>query len=103
MKSLFSTEFKNLPTGIQESIAERTQIKAAIYNTRLYMKDLQEAKKWAKGHEVEEAIINGRTHSLNHVYENELLPAQELADKYRELWSEKYYKTRLEAEFLLGI
>lgn len=97
-KTISTEKFLTLPRGFQESIHERSIIHAAVHNCNIYLKDLKDCRKWAKGHEVEDRIIDGRLHSLNHVYENQLLPAQKLADKYYELWGEKYYRTKLEVE-----
>ena len=102
MKSLKVISY-NIPKGIQQSNVEREQIDSAIYNVNLFIKDLREAKKWAKGHEEEEVILLERVRSLIYLYKNELLPVEHLANGYAELYREKYYKAKLEAEKLLGI
>lgn len=102
-KMKVTIQYPTLGKEILNSISERGKIDAAIHNTKQSIKDLKECLKWAKGHEYEEAIINGRTHSLNHVYENELLPVKPLAEKYYELWGDKYFRCLFECEDLLGI
>ncbi len=87
---------------IQNSISERSSLKAAIWNAKQSIKDFKECRKWAKGHEVEDAIVNGRAHSLNNLFENELLPLKPIADKYYQLHGEEYYKTILYIEKLLN-
>lgn len=88
---------------ILNSSNEKGRLKAAIWNAKQSIKDLKECRKWAKGHELEDAIIDGRAHSLNHIFENELLPIKPLADKYYQLHGEDYYKTIFEIENLLNL
>lgn len=88
---------------IQNSISERSRLKAAIWNAKQSIKDLKECQKWAKGHDLEDAIIDGRAHSLNYVFENELLPIKPLADKYYQLHGEEYYKTIFEIEKIFNL
>ena len=103
MTSLKSNTFKNLPSGVQEAVFNRSKVEAAIYNTNVYIKDIKSAKKWAKGMEDEQSILSGLLHDLNNVYENELIPVKNLADDYYEIIGEKYYKTLSKAEKMLNI
>lgn len=98
-----ATKIYGVGIEIQNSISERSRIKATIWNAKQSIKDLKECRKWAKGHELEDEIINGRLHSLNHLFENELLPLKHLANKYYQLHGKEYYKTIFDIEKLLNL
>lgn len=103
MGNITIERLRQLPTGFQESIIERSKIHAYLYNLNQEIRDVKKTKKWAKDHEDFDTIMNGRLHSLNHYYENNLHETQKLADKYYELWGEKFYKAKFQAEKLLNI
>ena len=97
------TKIYGVGIEIQNSISERSRLKAAMWNAKQSIKDFKECRKWAKGHELEDEIINGRVHNLNHLFENELLPLKPLADKYYQLHGDEFYKTIFEIEKLLNL
>lgn len=101
MKTISRERFASLPKGIQESISERTRIKAAITNADTFRKY---AKKCLQYHK-ENPNMRWDEQGLNSLmpYYKALLEVQGLADKYKELWGEKYHKCKLQCEKILGI
>ena len=85
---------------ILKSCNERGQIEAAIYNCNSAIKYAKKCfvnyKESGRDFWVEE----GKRHLLN--YYNPLLSIEFLADKYSELWKEKFCKTKLTAEKILN-
>jgi hypothetical protein len=95
MKTLSIQKFNNLPSGFQESILERSQISCAISNAKQFLKYCKDCQKH------DDLKEYGKTALLP--YYNKLLEVESLANKYRELWSEKFYQTKLACERALNI
>ncbi len=85
---------------ILNSCNERGQIEAAIYNCNSAIKYAKKCflnyKETGKDFWIEVAEV----HLLP--YYKELLKVEFLANKYKELWQEKFYKSKLTAEKILA-
>ncbi|MBP9793308.1 MAG: hypothetical protein KBC56_04850 [Flavobacterium sp.] len=97
MKSLTSSQFQSLPSGFQESIRERSQIYCAVENTKQFLKYVKQCA--ISG----DPILADYGKTALQPYYKELLAVEHLAKKYHELWSEQFYKIKLQSEKVLGI
>lgn len=84
---------------ILNSGIERGNLQAAIANCNTFSKYLRKCIKYFKEDGQEEWILGG-INSLTPYY-NRLLEIENLAEKYKFLFGEKYYKCKLATEKLL--
>ena len=99
MKTITKDRFSQLPSGFQESISERSEIKVAISNANSFKKYANECLKNHKENPNQRWDEQG-IHSLTPYYEK-LLVVETLANKYHYLWSEKFYKCKIQCEKIL--
>jgi hypothetical protein len=101
MANITIEKIRQLPKGFQESIIERSQIKAAISNANQFKTYARYCAKKHKEYPGQSWDIVG-ANSLMPYYEK-LLSVEELANKYKELWGENFYKCKLQCEKILSI
>ena len=84
-----------LPSGFQESINERSRIHAAISNVNQATKYLNG---WLKNYKADptNSNLSSIEFALNWgmKYRDEFEAVEWLANKYNQLWQEKYYKAK---------
>ena len=101
MKNLTKEQFQNLPAGFQESISERSQIHAAIANANTFKKYASKCLRYHKENPHQQWDEQAKNSLLP--YYQKLLEVEPLANKYRELWQEKFYRCKLQCEKILNI
>ena len=90
-----TTQKITLPIGIATSIQERSQIQAAVSNIKTATKYINE---WIKNckNDTTNSNLSCLDYSLTWSikYKNDFLSTESMANKYKELWAEKYYKAK---------
>lgn len=84
-----------LPSGFQESINERSRIHAAISNVKTATKYLNDCLKNYKA-DPTDSNLSRIEYAINWgmKYRDEFEAVEWLANKYNQLWQEKYYKAK---------
>lgn len=101
MKTISRKTLAGLPSGIQESIIERSIISASISNANTFLKYAKDCLKWHKENPDQHWEEQAKNSLLP--YYEKLLSNESLAKKYHALWGEKYYKCKLQCEKILEI
>ncbi len=105
MKTISKKDFQNLPSGIQESIFERSKIHAAISNAKTFIKYAKQCIKTSKDpdySESSESWLKCAKNSLKPYYDK-LIEVESLANKYSALWWDEFLKTKINCEKILNL